>query len=110
MISRRNFLGARKKQLILVDHNEQGQAVKGVEGADILVIECMALQPEYQRVSGKNMLHCDIGVITNARLDHMDVMGETREEILSCLMEMLPENGLIFTAEDRKSTRLNSSH
>ncbi len=69
------------------------------EGADHLIIECMALQPEYQKVSGKNMLHCDIGVITNARLDHMDVMGDTREEILTCLMEMLPENGAIFTAE-----------
>ena len=69
------------------------------EGADCLVIECMALQPEYQRVSGKNMLHCDVGVITNARLDHMDVMGDTREEILGCLMEMLPENGLVFSAE-----------
>ena len=69
------------------------------EKADILVIECMALQPEYQRVSGKSMLQCDVGVITNARLDHMDVMGDTREEILDCLMEMLPEKGQIFTAE-----------
>ena len=69
------------------------------EGVDILVIECMALQPEYQRVSGRDMLRCDVGVITNARLDHMDVMGETREEILDCLMEMLPREGKIFTAE-----------
>ena len=69
------------------------------EKADILVIECMALQPEYQRVSGRNMLRCDVGVITNARLDHMDVMGGTRAEILDCLMEMLPQKGLIFTAE-----------
>ena len=69
------------------------------EKADILVIECMALQPEYQRVSARNMLRNDIGVITNARLDHMDVMGETRGEILDCLMEMLPEGGSIFTAE-----------
>ena len=45
------------------------------------------------------MLRCDVGVITNARLDHMDVMGDTREEILDCLMEMLPPKGLIFTAE-----------
>ncbi len=73
--------------------------IAAAEGADILVIECMALQPEYQRVSGKNMLHCDVGVITNARLDHMDVMGDTREDILECLMEMLPEKGLIVTAE-----------
>ena len=69
------------------------------EKADTLVIECMALQPEYQRVSGRNMLRSDVGVVTNARLDHMDVMGDTREEVLDCLMEMLPENGLIFTAE-----------
>ena len=46
------------------------------EKADILVIECMALQPEYQRVSARNMLRNDIGVITNARLDHMDAGGD----------------------------------
>ena len=38
MISRRNFLGVRKKQLILVDHNEKGQAVYGMEDAEILEI------------------------------------------------------------------------
>lgn len=35
MISRRHLLGARGKGVILVDHNEKGQAVDGVEGADI---------------------------------------------------------------------------
>lgn len=38
MISRRNFLGARKKQLILVDHNEKSQAVQGMEDAELLEI------------------------------------------------------------------------
>ena len=38
MISRRNFLGAKKKQLILVDHNEKNQAVNGADTADILEI------------------------------------------------------------------------
>lgn len=38
MISRRNLLGTRGKQLILVDHNEPGQAVEGAESADILEI------------------------------------------------------------------------
>ncbi len=37
-ISRRNFLGARKKQVILVDHNEQSQAVNGIDSADLLEI------------------------------------------------------------------------
>ncbi len=38
MVSRRNFLAATKKQLILVDHNEKGQAVNGMESAEILEI------------------------------------------------------------------------
>lgn len=35
MISRRNLLGARGKQIILVDHNEKNQAVEGIENAEI---------------------------------------------------------------------------
>ena len=35
MISRRNLLGAKGKQIILVDHNEKTQAVDGLENADI---------------------------------------------------------------------------
>ena len=38
MISRRNLINAKKKQLILVDHNEESQAVDGIEDADILEI------------------------------------------------------------------------
>lgn len=38
MISRRNLLGARKKRLIMVDHNELGQAVEGIDEAEILEV------------------------------------------------------------------------
>ena len=38
MISRRNFLGAKKKKIILVDHNERSQAVNGIEEAELLEI------------------------------------------------------------------------
>ncbi len=38
MVSRRNFLGASKKRLILVDHNEKSQAVQGIEAAEIAEI------------------------------------------------------------------------
>ena len=38
MISRRNLLGARGKQLVLADHNEKNQAVDGIENAEILEI------------------------------------------------------------------------
>lgn len=69
------------------------------EHADILIIECMALEPELQYITQNGMLCADVGVITNARIDHTDVMGETREEILDCMMNMLPKHGRIFTAE-----------
>ncbi len=38
MISRRNLLGARKKKLIMVDHNELAQAVEGIEEAEIMEV------------------------------------------------------------------------
>ena len=38
MISRRNLLGAKGKQIVLVDHNERNQAVDGIENADIMEI------------------------------------------------------------------------
>ncbi len=37
-VSRRNLLGMRKKQLILVDHNEKSQAVNNIETAQVLEI------------------------------------------------------------------------
>ena len=38
MISRRNLLGAKRKQVILMDHNEKNQAVTGIDSASILEI------------------------------------------------------------------------
>ena len=38
MLSRRNLLGASGKQVIMVDHNELGQALDGMENAEILEI------------------------------------------------------------------------
>lgn len=37
-VSRRNFLSIKKKQVILVDHNEKSQAVDNIDGAEILEI------------------------------------------------------------------------
>ena len=76
------------------------------EKADVLVIECMALDPELQWTCQHKMLKADIGVITNARIDHTDVMGNTREEILDCMMNMLPEDGSVFTAEKDLFSRI----
>ncbi len=71
------------------------------EGAQILVLECMAVDPVLQNVTQHKMLRADVGVITNVRLDHTAEMGETLEEICDSLSNTIPENGHLFTADGR---------
>ena len=71
------------------------------EGAQILVLECMAVDPVLQNVTQHKMLQADVGVITNVRLDHTAEMGETLEEICDSLSNTIPENGHLFTADER---------
>ncbi|RME48201.1 MAG: poly-gamma-glutamate synthase PgsB, partial [Caldilineae bacterium] len=66
---------------------------------EAMVIECMALQPKYQEWTEKMVLQAHIGVITNVREDHQDVMGETLPEIAASLAHMCPRNGYLVTAE-----------
>lgn len=73
------------------------QAVK--EQADVLVVECMAVDPELQYVSEHKMLHSDIGVITNARVDHVAEMGKTETEVAEALLNTLPKGGTLVTAD-----------
>ena len=67
--------------------------------AQALVIECMALEPQYQRITERQMIRATVGVITNVRLDHIDIMGRTLPEIATVLGETIPEGGHFFTAE-----------
>jgi poly-gamma-glutamate synthase PgsB/CapB len=70
-------------------------------GAEAMVVECMALQPKYQEWTERMVLRAHIGVITNVREDHQDVMGETLPEIAASLAHMCPSNGYLVTAEYR---------
>lgn len=67
--------------------------------AQAIVMECMALQPQYQWITEMKMLHSTIGVITNVRLDHIDIMGYTLPEITEALANTIPKNQHLFTAE-----------
>lgn len=73
------------------------------QGAEILVVECMAITPEYQYAAQHKILKADIGVITNVRRDHTDVMGETIEEICTSLCSTVPVDGVLFTAENKEN-------
>lgn len=71
------------------------------QDAQVLVVECMALLPELQHAAQHDILCADIGVITNVRRDHTDVMGETPEQIAAALSNTVPRGGVLFTAEER---------
>ncbi len=66
---------------------------------EAMVIECMALQPKYQEWAENMVIRAHIGVITNVREDHQDVMGETLPEIAVSMAHMCPRNGYLLTAE-----------
>ncbi len=67
--------------------------------AQALVIECMALVPEYQRIENRMLIQPTHGVITNARADHLDVMGPTVMDVARALSNTIPRKGRFFTAE-----------
>jgi poly-gamma-glutamate synthase PgsB/CapB len=65
-----------------------------------LVMECMALQPQFQTITEHQMIHSNINVMTNIRIDHTDVMGHTLEEIAETLGRTIPKNEHLFTSEN----------
>ncbi len=67
--------------------------------AQALVVECMALHPELQAVCESKLLRATHVVITNARPDHLDVMGPTAREVALALAGTTPVRGKLFTAE-----------
>ncbi len=67
--------------------------------AEILSIECMAVQPRLQYISQHKILKADIGVITNIRLDHTEEMGPTLDEICESISNTIPKKGILITSE-----------
>ena len=79
------------------------------QNAQVLVVECMAITPEFQQTSQHDILRADVGVITNVRRDHMDVMGDTLPQIADALCHTVPRGGILFTAETVMTERLKAA-
>jgi poly-gamma-glutamate synthase PgsB/CapB len=69
--------------------------------ADGLVLECMALIPFLQWLCEAKLVQATHAVITNARPDHLDVMGPTDRDVALALAGMIPSGGKLFTCEQR---------
>jgi poly-gamma-glutamate synthase PgsB/CapB len=67
---------------------------------DACVVELMGIQPETLYVESQKIFKPHILVVTNARLDHMEQMGQTKDRIASCFASAIPQQGTIFVPQE----------
>lgn len=82
-----------------VIEQKQSVTMAAAQRAEALVVECMALQPHLQWLSEAKLVRATHGVITNARPDHLDVMGPTEDDVARALAGTVPVGGKFLTAE-----------
>jgi gamma-polyglutamate synthase len=66
-------------------------------GARSMVFECMAVEPEYQRVFAEELTRATIGVVCNVLRDHLDVMGPTTTDAAEAMAVTVPRHGTCVT-------------
>ena len=105
-----------KARLILPDGSEEAVVRLGLpniceqitvldrarrEGAQAMVMECMAVRPDLQRVAEEHIMHSTIGGVTNVRPDHLDVMGPTVDDVARALTSTVPQGTTIVLGDAR---------
>lgn len=82
--------------------NEQIRIMKLAQenGAEAVAFECMAIEPAYQKLLEEKVMKSTIGVITNVRFDHEDVMGESLGSIARSLSNTIPTKGILVVPEN----------
>jgi gamma-polyglutamate synthase len=71
------------------------------EKVQAIVMECMAVRPDLQEVAEHHIMHSTIGVITNVRPDHLDVMGPTVDDVAVALSSTIPRNTVAVIGDPR---------
>ncbi len=67
--------------------------------ARAVVVECMALDPELQWISEHRMVRATIGVVSNVRPDHVEIMGDDDASIAACLANTIPRAGVVVAGD-----------
>lgn len=102
---------------------EQIRMIRKAErlNAGAVVVECMALDPFLQEASEVRMIQSTVGVITNVRPDHFEVMGNSLDAIAECLSQTIPRKATLVAGDEkyrrffeeeaaRRGTRIISAH
>lgn len=66
------------------------------EGAEAIVVECMALRPENQFLMAEKLVQPQYVVMTNVFVDHVEEIGATREETVQVLAGSIPEGAAVI--------------
>ena len=78
-------------------------------GADTLVAEMMSIGPECLSAESRAVLRPAILALTNVRLDHLEEMGRTKEDIARTLAGAFPEEGIVFLPEEEMRAAFEAS-
>jgi len=81
---------------------EQKKLIRKAAGqkVDYLVSEMMSIQPECLRAETRYLLQPELLVVSNVRLDHLDVLGETKEEIARALTSAFRPQTPVYISEE----------
>jgi poly-gamma-glutamate synthase PgsB/CapB len=77
-----------------------------MERAQAIVMECMAVRPDLQKICEAHIMHSTIGVITNIRPDHLDVMGPTVADVAVALSSTVPRGGTTVIGDARYTIQM----
>jgi len=74
--------------------------------ADTIVVECMAIRPEFVYASERHLIQATTTVITNARADHLEDVGEDAEASAQALSWSMCANGQLVVSAEAASAHL----
>ncbi len=83
--------------------HEQNQMIlrAAKQNAEVVILECMAVNPIYQRKSSE-FIDADLTIITNVKLDHTEALGLNRQEIAVSLSESIVKAKKRTKTKDKK--------
>lgn len=71
------------------------------ENVECIVVECMALKGENQRMVAQKLICPTHVVITNCYIDHIVEIGSTEEETVATLAQSINPNSEVFALDER---------
>lgn len=70
------------------------------KGVKCIVAECMAIQPENQKVMARYLIKPTHVIITNSYVDHVAEMGWNRNDVIWTLAQSIPKNASVYSIDD----------